>query len=781
MSTPDENESRDFIQIDHKNTINFVPLEDFKLIAIMGEYSGNVMGSEVNLFLSKVMPNYNKDNFTISLGIKKLYLKSVSISKKEAEVCINYFLSHTIVNTSTFIFSKDNIQNLGKLVVYVYKKLDRFKIKTEKDLMDKIEITKDSGIDVLHDYNNFVSENPKKNSSINKVIYWRQNRKHYIIPPELCFLLQYFKQYTCVEICLESYTKDELKLLMIIYLNFQIIFFNLKEMKADFSNEVCLYKIYERLQYHLNRRESLRGKFIKKINYKDEFSYKHRYTLFSNYIDPCEDDNPNLGCFGQETESCLSKQVLSDSRDSLVKQNEKTLDIIRSEQYLFEAILLTPLFITKFNKIKTLTLIFSDFFTREIKWFFKEVYKLNIVLNFHLLNTFTSLLSDINVLNLEFNSLNPQGFEKIIAIINKNSTLSFLRLSLFNSEVNYLPAGLFKLSEELKPKDDDIIFGSKNLSNQTKLDNDDSDHLLMNFLLPSFEENLNNLFVLLKIKTSLKEVSLILDSPSIISSNENYSMVLIKFFFNLLILLNMKYCQFKTFKFLSPYLIFDERRFPGLEDFLDEIDIQNNNKNIKNIHIHLQFYQSVKLTNLLSTNLQSLTLGDLDEFTFRQIVKFITKKQWRTNSELKSLAIGLLGIVTTFESIEQDFEKLVNIYIKNLENFNFYSHLIITKVEYQKIMSYLNYSWIKTMFLEINMRSRAEIQEFLGELRKSKNIKDLTAYFTSNCENKEEMQYKMNMIYFYLKKKVKNPRIIRNKICEFLVKGEKINITEEYN
>ena len=34
-------------------------------------------------------------------------------------------------------------------------------------------------------------------------------------------------------------------------------------------------------------------------------------------------------------------------------------------------------------------------------------------------------------------------------------------------------------------------------------------------------------------------------------------------------------------------------------------------------------------------------------------------------------------------------------------------------------------SWIKTMFLEINMRSRTEIQGFLGELRKSKNIKDL--------------------------------------------------------
>ena len=781
MNTPNQNESRDFIQIDHKNTINFIALEDFKLNAIIGEYSGNVMGSEMNQFLSKVMPNYNKDHFTISMGIKKLYLKSVSIPKKEVEVCLNYYLSHKIANTSTFILSKDNIQNLGKLVVYGFKKLDRFKIKTEKDLMDKITQTKDLGVDVIKDYNKFVDENPQKNSSINKVNYWRQNRKHYLMPPEFIFLLQYFKQYTCIEICLESYTKDELKLLMIIYLNFQIIFSNLKEMKADFSNDVCLYKIYERLQYHLNKRESQRGKFVKKINYKDEFSYKHRYTFFSNYIDPCEDDNPNLGCFGQENEGSLSRQTLSDSRDSVVKQNEKTLAIIAKDQPLFEAILLTPLFITQFDKIKTLTLIFSDFFTREIKWLFKEFYNLNIVLNFHLLNTFTSLLSNLNALNLEFNSLNPQGFEKIIAIINKNSSLTFLRLSLFNSEVNYLPAGLFKLSEELKPKDDDIIFGSKNLSNQTKLDNDDSDHLLISFLLPNFEDNLNNLFVLLNTKTSLKEVSLILDSPSIISSNENYSMVLIKFFFNLMILLNMNYCQFETFKFLSPYLIFDDRRFPGLEDFLDEIDIQKNNKIIKNIHMHLQFYQSVKLTNLLSTNLQSLTLGDVDGFTFEQIVNFITKKQWRTNSQLKSLAIGLLGIVTTFVGIEQHFEKLANIYIKNLENFNFYSHLIITRVEYQKIMAYLNYSWIKTIFLEINMRSRTEIQGFLGELRKSKNIKDLTAYYISNCENKEELHSKINLFYFLLKKKTKNPRTIRNKICEFLVKGEKINITEEYN
>ena len=97
------------------------------------------------------------------------------------------------------------------------------------------------------------------------------------------------------------------------------------------------------------------------------------------------------------------------------------------------------------------------------------------------------------------------------------------------------------------------------------------------------------------------------------------------------------------------------------------------------------------MTNLLSTNLQSLTLGDVDGFTFGQIVNFITKKQWRTNSQLKSLAIGLLGIVTTFVGIEQHFEKLANIYIKNLENFKNYSHLIITRDEYQKIMEYLNY------------------------------------------------------------------------------------------
>ena len=114
----------------------------------------------------------------------------------------------------------------------------------------------------------------------------------------------------------------------------------------------------------------------------------------------------------------------------------------------------------------------------------------------------------------------------------------------------------------------------------------------------------------------LKEIAFIIDSPSIISSNEHYSMTLVKCFFNIIILINMKQCAIRTIKFLAPNLAFDNRRFPGIIDFFDDINIQENNTNINDIHIQLQLYETVNITNIISTNLINLTLGDFDEITF---------------------------------------------------------------------------------------------------------------------------------------------------------------------
>ena len=772
-----ENDAIDYIEIDHNNSISFIDLQlvYFKLFKLKEKYSEKLISSDISQFIGKLLPSSNKDNFTISNAIKKQYLKEVNISKPEVEICINYFESNRIEGSTTFVLSKENIQNLGNLIAYGYKKFDCFKTKSEKDLVEKVNQIKQNDIDVIADYNRYreKEKNPKK--IVEKTEYLRKHRSDYPLPPEFIYVLHYCKKFTKVEICLESYKNNDLRLLLLIYLNFEKVFQNVKEIKVDFTNATCLQLIYERLQFHLNKRENQKGRFVKKINYRDEFSHKHHWNFTSDYITSCEDETVSLASSlkSEKDSSSISRQSVDANSDPKIL---KTLDIIKNDQFLFEAILITPFFLTKYTKITNITLIFSDFFNREFKWLFKDIYNININ-DVHLLDTFTSQLVHLETFNVEFNSLSPQGFEKIIAIIDKNEKLSTLRVSLFNSDANYRSAGLFKLSEEVKLVTEDF-FDNNRIANQAKIDGDDSVHVLISLLLQSFEENLSLLFSLIRKKYLLKEIAFIIDSPSIISSNEHYSMTLVKCFFNIIILINMKQCPIRTIKFLAPNLAFDNRRFPGIIDFFDDINIQENNTNINDIHIQLQLYETVNITNIISTNLINLTLGDFDEITFASFTKFITSKAFRTKSKLNTFSIGLLGIVTNFSDIKAQFEKISNVYISSLESFTFHSHLIITKDDYHMILSYLNYSFIKSFLLEFNIRARAEVKALL---RVNKQTNECKVYYIKE-EDKENAYNSINLLYIKLKKRInKNVRFIRNKICEFCYQKEKSAIKEQYN
>ena len=225
-------------------------------------------------------------------------------------------------------------------------------------------------------------------------------------------------------------------------------------------------------------------------------------------------------------------------------------------------------------------------------------------------------------------------------------------------------------------------------------------------------------------------------------------------------------------------MAFDNRRFPGIIDFFDDINIQENNTNINEIHIQLQLYETVNITNIISTNLINLTLGDFDEITFASFTKFITSKAFRTKSKLNTFSIGLLGIVTNFSDIKAQFEKISNVYISSLESFTFHSHLIITKDDYHMILSYLNYSFIKSFLLEFNIRARDEVQ---AVLRVNKQTNECKVYYIKE-EDKENAYNSINLLYIKLKKRInKNVRFIRNKICEFCYQKEKSAIKEQYN
>ena len=74
---------------------------------------------------------------------------------------------------------------------------------------------------------------------------------------------------------------------------------------------------------------------------------------------------------------------------------------------------------------------------------------------------------------------------------------------------------------------------------------------------------------------------------------------------------------------------------------------------IKNIHIQMQLYETVNISNLLSTKLINLTIGDCDEITFTTFTKCITSKAFRTKSKLRKITIKLLSIITNLNDIKK--------------------------------------------------------------------------------------------------------------------------------
>jgi hypothetical protein len=311
-----------YLEISNKNKLKFLNYEkaksDFNLISPCSE---SIIGSQFQEFLNKYLPTFTskKDTFlTVSKSLSRQILKVQTISKPEVEKAINFFYdSKPTYPQSPLILHKDNIIKLGQLLVYAYKKIEEAKIKSEEQLLKCIKEVIKLQIDVIEDYNKYFEDNTSDNK-LGKIEYWREQRKKkkYSIPPEFIFIVRLFEKCKAIKISVENVSNEnELKYLAIILLNLNCIFQNVVHFECDFSNESCLKCLYQRLQNKINKKEQEEGKFVQKVNYKLEFTYKHQWNFQSNYINPLDKDNSNLEtCFALNTS--IGNDQFSLTRDS---------------------------------------------------------------------------------------------------------------------------------------------------------------------------------------------------------------------------------------------------------------------------------------------------------------------------------------------------------------------------------------------------------------------------------------------------------------------------------
>ena len=414
--------------------------------------------------------------------------------------------------------------------------------------------------------------------------------------------------------------------------------------------------------------------------------------------------------------------------------------LIEKHKNILELIYIVILSILRLKNLKNLDLIINDCYYKEIINCFRQNYfssKLATNLNnFHLLNNFIKKMTNIESLNIEFNSLDYLTFYNFLSILKKNENLNSLKISFFSSYITYSLEFIYKLYKQNN---------DKNEVNQLY----SPESFILKELLPYFIENLEAFFELIRTKMNkLQILSFNFDVPEIVAFNQRYLIGILKFILNILLFVDNKNSNINKLVILSPKTTIDSRSFPNIVDIFDTINFEKNNKKIKELSIQMQLYQIINIKNIISRNLISLKIGEVDISTLHGLTKYLCSISFFKKSSLEFLGIGLLYYITHFtKEIEYLLNELFSIRIKTLKEINIYSNILIkNKKSYYKI---LENNWISSCILTLNEKSKfswkqnkieEKINQIIGNKKKvNENIHDKKILYLVHHELEDQI------------------------------------------
>ena len=405
---------------------------------------------------------------------------------------------------------------------------------------------------------------------------------------------------------------------------------------------------------------------------------------------------------GKSTINSLSNLSLEKPKDIYMfinNSNESKISLI------YNAILLI---ICSFRKFKNFEFIINDCYTNELFYYLKEYLKVNIpeeYKSFHIFNLLFTQIKQVNLFNIELNSLNNNTFKKVMKIISKNDFLTSLKISFFSYKVSYLIFSLLKIYEREKSYEilEEYVSNRRNNITYEKIESK-----IVNDLSIYFIKNLNLLFQIIKNKINLEVLGFNFDIPSILINNKNYIVPIYKFIINILFLIdNLERYKKNTIEkltILSKNTTFDDKNLNNNNNFFKRLQLHKTSRILKELNIQCQFYEIIHIKNLISTNLIILNIGDLDLKTFSNLVYYLTSYEFSSKSSLQSLNIKLMNKITEFNmTIKLLLQKLFYIKIKNLLELKLFSNIIIKDTfNYLHLFKFINFNWIPSYVITLN-------------------------------------------------------------------------------
>ena len=554
-----------------------------------------------------------------------------------------------------------------------------------------------------------------------------------------------------------------------VLLNLSWLFPQLFEIEVDLSNEnmindyISLYKskllIFSNNVKRNIKETNYQKKDVKKIDYDPlrgsifpDFSKKKEepssdeqsdsYSLQVNELSEEEYKNIDLNL----------NEMNEINEVNNVKENDITSfsDFIKKYKYNLEMIVIYGYFISKIPK-----LYFFDFrlplnLEKEIISMLQrhQIYYQHF--------QFISFLSDLNLIRitLDFNSLDNKAFQEVLSLLIKSNNLHILQINFFPSENYFKSELLLKLIQ-----DNNVNFKSVSLNkfNRKIIEEINSEEELDIYLLKKlseyFETNINKLFHILFIKSTVSELSFIFNISSIMTKTEYYLTIILKVFINLFIAIDNSKLSLISFNFQAPNFPFDSRKYPFLIDFLNNLYIFKNKKlRLSKLTFHMRIIDIHNLYRIIPYNITELSIGEFDYESFVYFIEYLISSEFSVHSKLNKLKIYLSN---TIVSIDETYIYLLNLiqeYPKCLKELSINTSLSISFKKLMLLLNSSNYNTLENIFLKFSKKS----------------LKD------KEYQNKENPINSNNFInLFFVKRTIKSTNLIKSNIM--------MNLSLKYN
>ena len=809
-----ENTSMHYVTIDSKNKLSEEDddLLNQRITDLANSTIVENVGNEINKFFIKILPE-NKEadllkfNYSLSTKIIKLLGNNNFIIKQKCEQYISDIINTKIDPNSPFTLTSEINEKLALILAVIYRTIkkegkllsiediNKWVIKESEDnrgILDILQRATSSDLNATYSYkcspnymygdDNDISDVGKTSVSPfmanklnfeslrmtqvtqsrkttvfldlneNKRMASIQSKKANKIPLELFILREKFENIKAVRLSLKKdnlYTElipmDQNDIIYSIFVlsNLKLLFQNLIGIEADLSNEIILKdgivdinNYYEQiLKENKKNRKMTFYKSENKIRVYDVFQNKQIYNQNNKSAEEVESSD-NFSMFN-----------IKDINIEDTKKNQEKF--INKHIYSLHMIMIYWFFITKLSELRSFNLTIPINYEDKILLMLKE--SKIILFEFNIFNNMSNKLTEVTI---DFNSLENKLFQQIISFLFVNTQLTRCNLCLFPPEEYFEPRHLFNLLTQYSK--------SKFYKSDIK-PGEEIDVFILRKMSEFFENNINKLFCYFYQMTKIKDISLIFDIPSIMNKVSNYEMIILKFIINIFLLIKSRN-TFRSITILSDNLYFDNRKHPFLTEFLENMDLFNKKKSqIESLTLKFRIYEIHNLYRIIPYNVNHLSLGSFDLYSFKYFVEYITSSEFCVHSQIQYLQITLSNtIITLDEECYNALEKLLIYYPKNLEEICINTSIYANKEQIENLIKKTNYNKISKISFFLNLNNNDEnndnnennenkmfVTPKKNKLNAEKsNENELDLYYIQKNEDYETFKnYILNMMY----------------------------------